>query len=180
MYLLISYLACACGAALLALWRVPRMPCSLLLLAIAAVPQLGAILGIRIPGMFLVSAVALVAWLLRNRSIAGVPTVAAGSLLNLLPMALHGGAMPVHPETLLALGRVATPGTLLGGSKDIVAASPLWLLSDWLIVPIDGWRIVASPGDLIVCIGVVWWLLYSRHPKEERSNVDIVGYPSFS
>src|SRR5262249_41610974 len=113
MFMLLFYLAGAFGAALLALWRMPHMPRSWLILVIAAAPQLAAILGIRIPGMFLVSAVALVAWLLRNRNIAGVPMVAAGSLLNLLPMALHGGAMPVHPDTLLALGRTATPGMLL-------------------------------------------------------------------
>jgi hypothetical protein len=178
--LLTLYLIGALGAALLALWRLPRIPRRWPLLVIAAMPQLGAILGAHIPGMFLVSVLALVAWYLHNHAVAGVPLVAMGGLLNLLVMAFHGGAMPIGHATLAAIGRTATPGTMLAGSKDIVASSPLWLLSDWLIVSVGGLTVVASPGDLLVVAGVAWWLLYSRPPKEEQSNADAVRHPGLA
>ena len=60
MTVLTLYLSCALAGGALALWRPPQMPRYWLLLSIAAVPQLGSLLGIWIPGMFLVSVAALV------------------------------------------------------------------------------------------------------------------------
>jgi hypothetical protein len=166
MTLLTLYLACALAGAVLALWRPPRMPCYNLLLAIAAVPQVGSVLGIWIPGMFLVSVTAIFVWCLSNRDIAGVPLVAVGVILNLLVMAFHGGAMPIHADTLAVIGHAAAPGTLLAGSKDVVVQSaPFGLLSDWLVLPISAATIVASPGDVLVIVGIVWWLLFSHTPE---------------
>ena len=50
MTILTLYLGCSLAGAALALWRPPRMPRYWLLLAIAAVPQLGSLLGIWIAG----------------------------------------------------------------------------------------------------------------------------------
>jgi uncharacterized protein DUF5317 len=169
MTLLTLYLTCAVAGATLALWRPPRMPRYWLLLAIAAVPQLGSMLGIWIPGMFLVSVATIVVWCMCNSTIAGIPAIAAGVMMNLLVMAFHGGAMPVHATTLAQLGEVVVPGTLLMGSKDIVVQSTLlWLLSDWLVLPAGNATFVASPGDLLVIVGVVWWLLFSLEQERDR------------
>jgi hypothetical protein len=169
MNILTLYLACALAGGALALWRPPRMPRYWLLLAIAAVPQLGSVLGIWIPGMFLVSVAAIAFWCLCNRSIAGIPAVAAGVLMNLLPMALHGGAMPIHAAALAGVGHAFAPGTLVMGSKDIVVeSSALWLLSDWLAIPAGRTTFIASPGDLVVILGVAWWLLLSHENERYR------------
>jgi hypothetical protein len=146
------------------------MPRYWLLLAIAAVPQLGSLLGIWIAGMFLVSVAAIFVWCICNRAIAGIPAVAAGVIMNLLVMAFHGGAMPIHAATLAQIGHIFAPGTLLMGSKDVVVQSAtLWLLSDWLVLPAGATTYVASPGDVVVMVGVIWWLLFS-YTREERNR----------
>jgi hypothetical protein len=169
MSILTLYLSLALAGAALALWRPPRMPRFWLLLAIAAMPQLGSLLGIWIPGMFLVSVAAILFWCICNREIAGIPAVAAGVIMNLLVMAFHGGAMPIHADTLAAIGQIYTPGTLLMGSKDVVVESAaLWLLSDWLVLPTGAATYVASPGDVVVIVGVMWWLLLSHTNEREK------------
>ena len=163
MTLLQLYGVCALVGAVLAFWREPRLPRYNLLLVIAAVPQLGVLLGVRIPGMFLVSVAAVAIWCLANRALAGVPAVAVGLAMNLLVMALHGGAMPIHIETLARLGLAAAPGTLLPGSKDIVVqTSLLGLLADWLILRAGPASFVARAGDLVVVLGLLWCLLLCR------------------
>jgi hypothetical protein len=170
--LLLYYTACTLICMALAFWRPPRLPRYNLLLAIAAVPQAGSILGVRIPAMFLVSVVAFGAWCLCNRAIAGVPVVALGVMLNLLVMASYGGAMPIHADVLAGLGYAAPAGSLLAGSKDVVVESTyLTLLSEWIVVP---GPIVASPGDLIAVAGIVYWLLFS-HPGKERNSNDAIS-----
>jgi hypothetical protein len=167
MTLLTLYALCALAGLFIALWRSPRMPRYNLLLVIAAVPQLGNLLHIHVPGMFLVSVATTVVWCLCNRAIPGVLVVAAGALMNLLAMALHGGAMPIRADVLAAVGQLAEPGTRLMGSKDVVvAASPLWLLSDWLVVMSEPYALVVSPGDIVVVAGILCWLVLS--PLEER------------
>jgi hypothetical protein len=169
MTVLTLYLSLALLGGMLALWRPPRMPRYWLLLAIAAVPQLGSLLGLWLPGMFLVSVGAIFVWCLYNRAVAGIPAVAVGVIMNLLVMAFHGGAMPIHADTLAGIGQVYVPGTLLMGSKDIVVQSAtLWLLSDWLVLPAGATTFIASPGDLVVFVGVLWWLLFS--PANEREQ----------
>lgn len=160
------YGVCALICAALAFWRAPRLPRYNLLLVIAAVPQLGVLLGLRIPGMFLVSVAAIALWCIVNRTVAGIPAIAVGVAMNLLVMALHGGAMPIHTATLAHLGLAAAPGTLLPGSKDIVVqTSLLGLLADWLVLRAGPATFVASPGDIVVAIGLLWWLLLS-HSQE--------------
>lgn len=170
MTVLTLYLCLALAGAGLALWRPPRMPRYWLLLAIAGVPQLGSLLGVWIAGMFLVSVAAIFAWCICNRAVAGIPAVALGVIMNLLVMAFHGGAMPIHADTLARIGYDFAPGTLLMGSKDIVVQSAaLWLLSDWLVLPAGATSYVASPGDLVVIVGVVWWLLLSHVNERDQA-----------
>ena len=171
MTLLSLYALLALASMLLAFWRPPRMPRYALLLLIAGVPQLGGILGIWIPGMFLVSAATVAVWCLCNRDIAGILVAAAGLIMNLLAMALHGGAMPIDADTLVRIGVGLAPGTLLSGSKDIVVqSSPLWLLSDWIVLATDPITLIASPGDMLVLSGLICWLLFSPALHEEKEK----------
>lgn len=172
--LIVLALGVALLAGLLALWRSPRMPRNSLLLIAAALPQIASIFGIRLPVLFLVSAVALIAWFFYNWTIAGVPLTALGIGLNLLVMAFHGGAMPIRADILAQIGSVAAPGTALIGSKDVVVqSSPLWLLSDWIILPIGRLTLIASPGDVITLAGIIWWLLLSRRVEQEPAYVPL-------
>lgn len=170
---LMVILACAMagGAAAIAFWRPPRLPRGWPLLVVALVPPVGSIFGLWLPGMFLAAMGVLGLWCLWNRSIPGIPIIGLGIGLNLLVMAIHRGAMPIHTDLLAQWGEPAAPGTLLRGSKDVaVASSPLWMLSDWIVVPLGGkYAIVASPGDLLAVFGVAWWLMRSRQSGKGQS-----------
>src|SRR5215203_2202027 len=101
-------------SAALAFWRRPQMPRFGLLLAIAMVPQVGNLVGIRIPGMFFVAIAVIGIWCIYNRDIPGTAVVAVGIGLNLLVMGFHGGSMPVRADVLLSVGAVAVNGKKLG------------------------------------------------------------------
>jgi hypothetical protein len=171
--LAIAFIAALCSAGV-ALWRTPQMPRYWPLLAVAVVPQIGSLFGIIIPWMFLGAIAAILIWCFCNWALRGAPIVALGVGLNLVVMAFHGGAMPIHADVLASIGQVAAPGTLLVGSKDVaVQSSMLWLLSDWIVIWFGANTIVLSPGDLILFTGVIWWLLFSRRLEKEDAHVDI-------
>jgi len=176
--LLLLYLACAIAGTTIALLRPPQMPRYAPLLAIAAVPQVGSLFGIWIPGMFAISVVAFCAWSLCNQNIPGVLTVALGVMFNLLVMAFHDGAMPIRADVLATIEGAAPVGSLLWGSKDIVVHSaPLVSLSDWMIFSAGARTLIASPGDLIAAVGILHWLLFSRSTKEGLSHDVISRHP---
>jgi hypothetical protein len=159
----------------MAFWRRPQMPRYWPLLAVAVVPQVGNLVGIRIPGMFFVAIAVIGIWCAYNCDIAGTAVVAVGIGLNLLVMGFHGGSMPIRTDILATLGQVAAPGTILVGSKDVVIdTSALWLLSDWIILALGGRKVVVSPGDLIIVAGVAWWLLFSHKPEKDQAHANII------
>jgi len=166
----------------LAFWHRPQMPRFWLLLAVAIVPQVGNLVGIRIPGMFFVAIAVIGIWCIYNRDVPGTAVVAVGIGLNLLVMGFHGGSMPVRADILLrAFGLAAAPGTILVGSKDVVIdASALWLLSDWIILSIGATKVIVSPGDLIIVAGVAWWLLFSHQPEKDQAHADIIDQTSLA
>jgi hypothetical protein len=179
MALLVLYLVCAIVAGGLAMWRSPRMPRSWPLLVIAALPQGAALLGIRMPGLFLISVAAIGVWCLRNYAIIGVPMMSLGIALNLLVMGLYGGAMPIQVHTMAQIGQPMAVGALPLGSKDIVVQSAyLALLFDWIVLSFSGITIVASPGDVILITGIMWWLLFSYKQEREESMPTLAVTPT--
>jgi hypothetical protein len=163
----------------LAFWRRPQMPRYWPLLAAAAVPQIGNLAGIRIQGMFFAAIAIIGIWCVYNRTIPGTWVVAVGIGLNLLVMGFHDGLMPIRADGLAAFGYSAAPGTVLVGSKDVVIdTSALWMLSDWIILPLGVTKVVVSPGDLIIVAGVVWWLLCSPQPEKRQAHVDTLNQTS--
>jgi len=165
----------------LAFWRRPQMPRFSLLLAVALVPQVGNLVGIRIAGMFFVAIAVIGIWCIYNRDIPGTAVVAVGIGLNLLVMGFHGGSMPIRADVLHSLGVVAAPGTILAGSKDVVIdSSALWLLSDWIILSLGATKVIVSLGDLIIVAGVAWWLLFSHRPEKDQVHADIIDQTSLA
>lgn len=83
---------------------------------------------------------------------AGFPLLGLGSALNLLVIVLNGGAMPVSPDALAAIGSVARP---LGAHTLLTEDTRLSILADVLPVP---WHfpapVVVSFGDLLITLGV--------------------------
>ena len=104
----------------------------------------------------------LLAFCLRNLRYPALRLLLLGFTLNLLPMLLNGGYMPITPDAVVAMtGRpelaLASPGTVAHGSKDIVlppAASPLWFLGDVFVVPYPFVLATAfSIGDVCILLG---------------------------
>jgi hypothetical protein len=58
----------------------------------------------------------------------------------------------------------------------IALAGALWVLSDWIVLPLGRSVVVVSPGDLILVAGVLWWLLMSHQAEKEDTYVN-VGRP---
>lgn len=99
--------------------------------------------------------------------------IAIGFLLNLLPIVLNGGYMPItseamsrlHPETSAAQW---TTGLVRPGSKDIVSAAaetPFWFLGDVLVLsrpfPLPT---AFSLGDIVILIGFGWTVYHFTPP----------------
>ena len=166
----------------LAFWRRPQMPRFWPLLAVAMVPQVGNLIGIRIPGMFFVAIAVIGIWCIYNRDVPGTAVVAVGIGLNLLVMGFHGGSMPVRADVLRSsFGVIAAPGTILAGSKDVVIdTSALWLLSDWIILSLGATKVIVSLGDLIIVAGVAWWLLFSHQPEKDQAHADVIDQTSLT
>lgn len=105
---------------------------------------------------------------LHFRRFLGAWIIAAGITMNFLPMAAHGGNMPVAYETVVESG--AFPeitedviGGQIGNSKDVV----LWRedirlepLSDRIIYELPGYRTnIYSPGDVVIGVGIIVTLI---------------------
>jgi len=104
-----------------------------------------------------------VALAVRLRRYVGAWLIAAGILLNVLPMAAHGGLMPVSFEVIETSGAFpevteATIGRQVPNSKDIVLIGEdihfEWL-SDRFLVTVPGYGPnIYSAGDFIVFAGL--------------------------
>ncbi|MBN2386421.1 MAG: DUF5317 domain-containing protein [Anaerolineales bacterium] len=103
-------------------------------------------------------------WL--NRRTVGVWVLALGTACNLLIMAVHGGFMPISPETA---GRLVSADALatvqIGGRfgwKDVLlplAQTQLAFLGDRLLPPAGfPYQVAFSLGDVFIAIGVFWMM----------------------
>lgn len=81
----------------------------------------------------------------RNRSLPGLPLLAAGAGLNAFAIAVNGGQMPANAEALAKVGVARQPGARFAFLGDVFP-SPAWL-------PLQD---VYSVGDLLILVGAVW------------------------
>ncbi len=131
--------------------------------------------------LFFVSTVALVALALRFRRYWGAWLVAAGIVLNLVPMAAHAGAMPIDYEILESSGAFPEVtrediGKQTNHGKDVVLERDdihFFALSDRYVIDLPGYGTnVYSLGDFVLFAGVALLivqapLLLFRNPRQE-------------
>ena len=117
-----------------------------LLLAVDALGGPAAALG---RPLMAISLLAVVAFLLANRTLPAVPVILVGFAANALVIVLNG-AMPVSPDALAAIGAAAEVGA--GKHELLDAATRLSWLAD--VIPLAPLRTVVSLGDLVLAAGV--------------------------
>jgi hypothetical protein len=101
---------------------------------------------------------------LHFRRFAGACLIALGIFMNFIPMAAHGGNMPVAYEVVRDSGNFPNVtedqiGSQIENSKDVL----LWKddirfepLSDRIVFTIPGYRPnIYSPGDVVIFVGVL-------------------------
>jgi hypothetical protein len=122
------------------------------------------------PVIYVASTLAVLVALLRNLGLPGMPIIALGAVLNLLPVVTNGGAMPSSPEAWLALTGVAeVPVHHFSNSVLSGAHTPFAFLGDIFVwprpLPLAN---VFSIGDAVIAAGAVVFLVAAMRPPGLR------------
>ncbi len=120
------------------------------------------------PPIYVGSTLAVLAGVVRNVSVAGMPLVVAGAASNIVAIAANGGFMPVSEAALRANGR--TPATIYSNSR-LIEDPALEPLTDIFAMP--AWMPLAnvfSVGDLLIGAGIAYAIASAmradRHVRE--------------
>jgi lipoprotein signal peptidase len=121
------------------------------------------------PPLYVGTTLMVLAAIVRNRAIAGMPLVIAGAISNLAAIVANGGYMPAGAAAMAALGREAP--TVYSNSA-VVAAPALWPLTDIFAMP--PWLPFAnifSIGDVLIMAGVAMTIVIAmRRPTEDAAS----------
>jgi len=123
------------------------------------------------PAIYVASTLLVMAALLRNLALSGVPIIAVGAILNLIPVLANGGAMPSAPEAWLALNGVAALPVSHFSNSVLIGPDTLFpFLGDVFVwprpLPLAN---VFSMGDAIIAVGAVVFLVGAMRDPERRS-----------
>jgi len=133
-----------------------------------------------VPVVYVVTLSALVAFLVTNRRVLGVPILLAGLMLNMLVISANAGRMPASVAALIGAGRVEEADLLRlrGAAANCVLMSDftrLNMLGDNIVIRLGGPVGSAySVGDLVALAGeaaAVFGVLRAKpsgHQSEER------------
>lgn len=117
------------------------------------------LLGSLLPLAYMCSLLMLLAFLVLNWKVAGVPVLLAGLLLNVVVIGANGGRMPANPQALIATGQADRAELLVqeGAAANVVLMSDethLNALGDYIVLPFLGSLGSAySVGDLVALAG---------------------------
>jgi len=115
----------------------------------------------------------LLIFMIRNRTLPGVPLISLGILLNTIVIGLNGGVMPVDPSFLPEANRIALlAGQGTHGLMD--SLTHLALLADRFYLDIPGLqKQVFSVGDILIDIGTFILVLKTMKRKTDSENKQI-------
>ena len=120
------------------------------------------------PVLYVASTALVLAAVLRNFRVVGLPIVALGAVSNLVAIVANGGYMPASPAAIEALGRHAA--TTYSNSA-IVANPTLAPLTDQYALP--GWlplSNVFSIGDALIALGVAVTIVAAMRTAARHSR----------
>lgn len=94
-----------------------------------------------------------------NRHIYGIKWIFVGAFLNTAAIVLHNGLMPVS-ETAMKIAGLTDLSFHSDSRHQSMEQSLFWWLGDWIpfLTPV-GTNYVWSPGDLMVAIGILQFLV---------------------
>ena len=122
--------------------------------------------------IYVASTAVVLAAVLVNRRIAGMPIVALGALSNFAAIAANGGYMPADPGALASLGRVAPVVYSNSSVVEHPALAPLtdvYALPTW--VPMTN---IFSVGDVLIGAGVAILIVLAMRrsvaPRDQASD----------
>jgi hypothetical protein len=122
------------------------------------------------PILYVGSTLVVVAAVLRNAAVPGMPLVALGALSNLVAIVANGGFMPASPAAMAALGKDAPTAY----SNSAVLAQPaLGPLTDIFALPV--WlplHNIFSVGDVLLGVGVA--IALATAMRRDRRPRDLV------
>lgn len=122
-------------------------------------PRGESLLGALVPAFYVLSLVMLIAFLLANLKVFGVPILLVGLLLNVIVIGANGGRMPANPQALIATGQSSAAERLVrdGHAANVVlmgSQTKLNFLGDYIVLPILGdFGSAYSIGDLVALVG---------------------------
>lgn len=171
-----SGVAVVTGGSVAALSDLPLRGSRLVVIAV-----IGQLLGIglasltNLPGFYpvglAVSALAALAFCVRNLRLAGVPLVTLGLIANALVVSFNG-TMPV---SVVAAARANVPIHEIAAGNDarhsIAGSGTTWReLGDVIPVPLPWRPEVVSPGDVLVAAGLGELVLLGMRPRRRRGR----------
>lgn len=137
------------------------------------------LLGALLPGVYVLTLLMLLAFLVVNRRVFGVPVLLAGLMLNILVIGVNRGRMPADPQALVATGQGSHAEELIrnGAAANVVLMSDrtrLNFLGDYIVLPLPGHVGSAySPGDLLALVGeaiLVYGMVRRDRPAQAGST----------
>ena len=137
------------------------------------------LLGALLPGVYVLTLLMLLAFLVVNRRVFGVPVLLAGLMLNILVIGVNRGRMPADPQALVATGQGSHAEELIrnGTAANVVLMSDqtrLNFLGDYIVLPLPGHVGSAySPGDLLALVGeaiLVYGMVRRDRPAQAGST----------
>ncbi len=105
------------------------------------------------PPIYVGSTAVVIAAVLANTRVAGIPIVALGALSNFAAIVSNGGYMPADPNAFAAVGKTAP---VVYSNSSLVAHPMLGFLTDLFVLPT--WLPMAnifSIGDILIGLGVM-------------------------
>jgi hypothetical protein len=128
------------------------------------------------PLIYVASTAVVLAAVIADRRIPGMPIVAVGAACNLAAIVVNGGYMPADPGAMAALGK-AEP-TVYSNSS-VVADPVLRLLTDIFAMPAGmPFANVFSIGDVVISVGIALTIVLAmRRPTGTGSTVPVGNSP---
>jgi hypothetical protein len=127
----------------------------LLIQVVLFTPQVAAQVGGLGAPIYVGSTLLVVAAVLRNWSVPGMPIVAAGAACNLLAILANGGSMPASAGAIALMGGPSGAHAAGYSNSAIVADPALWFLTDVFAMPkAMPFANVFSVGDVLIGVGI--------------------------